>query len=127
MSLSSNEVTSIHQDRNGQFWIGTFGGGLNRFNPQEGIFQVYKGNSSQHLKNLTILSIYEDSRGILWLTTSLEGVVSINTDTNEYTYYQDDPDHPDGMIFNDVLAILEDHTGAIFTEHNIPFSHKVKS
>ncbi len=37
-SLGANGVMSIYEDRRGQLWIGTFGAGLNRFEPEAGTF-----------------------------------------------------------------------------------------
>ena len=32
-SLSFNDIITIHEDRAGYLWVGTWGGGLNRFDP----------------------------------------------------------------------------------------------
>ncbi len=113
-SISNDEVMCIHQDSLGKLWIGTFGGGLNIFDPEKETFRLYQGNSTSPLNNRTILTIYEDSRGFIWLTTSLEGVVRINPLTGEYTKFQDSPGDSGEPLYNDVLAIIEDHTGAIW-------------
>ena len=37
-SLSHNSVSVIHRDKNGTLWIGTNGGGLNKYNPKDKTF-----------------------------------------------------------------------------------------
>ncbi|MCV9386518.1 ligand-binding sensor domain-containing protein [Reichenbachiella ulvae] len=65
-SLSSPHPTSMLIDGN-QIWIGTNGGGLNKFNPETEEFVHY---SLEALKNLTIYSIQKDKENHLWLGTS---------------------------------------------------------
>ena len=56
-------VRIIHQDKNGDYWIGTSGKGINYFNTSNKNFKNYNFN----LVNPQILySIYEDRQGNLW-------------------------------------------------------------
>src|SRR5262249_34885137 len=41
---SDADVLSIQEDRSGQLWFGTLGGGLTRFHPQTGRTKVYRHN-----------------------------------------------------------------------------------
>lgn len=57
-------VSMIHQDKNGGYWIGTSGKGVNYFNSSNQIFKNYNFN----LVNPQLLSaIYEDKQGNLWI------------------------------------------------------------
>ncbi len=57
-------VNLIHQDQNGEYWIGTTGKGINHFNARTKTFINYNFN----LVNPQILwSIYEDRQGNLWV------------------------------------------------------------
>lgn len=70
-SLGNNEVQFIHHDGTGKMWVGTFGGGLNQVisNPasEKLAFRIY--TREEGLPNDIILSIEEDRRGDLWLST----------------------------------------------------------
>ena len=66
-SLSQDNVSSIYEDSSGTLWIGT-GGGLNKFNPQDGTF--YKYTEKNGLPNNVINGILEDNDHNLWLSTS---------------------------------------------------------
>ncbi len=41
-SLSHDEVFALHEGRDGTLWVGTWGGGLNRFDPDTEIFTAYR-------------------------------------------------------------------------------------
>lgn len=67
--LSEGEVLSMHQDRNGYMWFGTFDG-LNRF---DGVnFKVYKSGFNRYssLTNNRVDKIIEDDYGYLWILTN---------------------------------------------------------
>jgi ligand-binding sensor domain-containing protein len=60
--LRSSAVWSVLEDRAGQIWVGTVGGGLARI--VNGSFQVVEELSSE-----SIHSLAEDSKGALWIGT----------------------------------------------------------
>ncbi|SDM30165.1 hybrid sensor histidine kinase/response regulator transcription factor [Kriegella aquimaris] len=71
-SISHNYILSLYESTNGDIWIGTFGGGLNRFVPgkdgQKDKFIAYK--ELDGLPNNVIKGILEDDNGHLWLSTN---------------------------------------------------------
>ena len=66
-SLSSNETGPIHQDASGFFWIGTYGAGLNRYDPESHTFRHYTERDG--LPSNSVLGILSDTRDRLWLST----------------------------------------------------------
>src|SRR5690606_21429519 len=70
-SLAFNNVLDLHEDREGMIWIGTDGGGLNRFNPVTREFHHYRHDPADpgSISSNTVLAIAEDSRGFNWLGT----------------------------------------------------------
>jgi len=70
-SLINNYVRSLHVDSDGIVWIGTLGGGLDRFNPNDNSFRNYTftPNTSNSLSNKNINCIIEDRKGYLWIGT----------------------------------------------------------
>ncbi|MDF9796461.1 signal transduction histidine kinase/DNA-binding response OmpR family regulator/streptogramin lyase [Catalinimonas alkaloidigena] len=69
--LSHNYILSIHESKNGDLWIGTFGGGLNKLiKSSDGNvhFKVYREKDG--LPNNVIKSILEDESGKLWIATN---------------------------------------------------------
>ncbi|MBR3565722.1 MAG: response regulator [Paludibacteraceae bacterium] len=71
-SLSNNDVHSILEDSNGQVWIGTFGGGLNKvlndkWDNDKLIFESY--TTQNGLVSDIVLSIQEDNSHKLWFSS----------------------------------------------------------
>ena len=65
--LSTNWIYSILQSRSGAMWIGSWGGGLNRY--EHGRFSTY--TAAQGLGSNLITSIHEDRSGRLWVGTTV--------------------------------------------------------
>ncbi|MCP5050471.1 MAG: protein kinase [bacterium] len=70
-SLSCNRIKVVHEDRSGNLWLGTLGGGLNLFDREQQKFFHYKHspNGPPGLSNNYVSAIYEDRTGILWIGT----------------------------------------------------------
>jgi ligand-binding sensor domain-containing protein/signal transduction histidine kinase len=62
--LSNDHVRAIHEDADGVVWIGTYGGGLNRF--KEGRFTTY--GLKQGLPDVAVSRILEDPLGNFWMS-----------------------------------------------------------
>jgi signal transduction histidine kinase/ligand-binding sensor domain-containing protein/class 3 adenylate cyclase/DNA-binding NarL/FixJ family response regulator len=67
-SLSSSRVSCVLKDRSGIVWAGTWGGGLNKFNPKTNLFTRYKEEDG--LPSDWVWGILEDDHGKLWISTS---------------------------------------------------------
>lgn len=67
-SISENDVRSIWVDRDNIIWLGTNGGGLNRFDKQKKEFKVFTTNNG--LPDNTIYSVLEDEHENLWMGTN---------------------------------------------------------
>ncbi|MEP2237968.1 MAG: two-component regulator propeller domain-containing protein [Maribacter sp.] len=79
-SLSHNSVFSIIEDKNGDYWIGTFGGGLNKmtfpeFPNQKPIFKHYREEDG--LANNAVYGILQGDQGKLWISTD-KGISSFD-------------------------------------------------
>ena len=75
-SLSHNKIYTIVEDQAGMLWIGTIGGGLNRFDPDTGAFTRYQHDSTDpaSLSDNTVNAVYEDQSGTLWIGTRKGGL-----------------------------------------------------
>jgi signal transduction histidine kinase/DNA-binding response OmpR family regulator/ligand-binding sensor domain-containing protein len=112
-SLSNNIVYSIIRDDATHLWIGTRGGGLNRFDRRTEKFQSYRfsANSSDFISSDDILCLYKDSKGILWAGTSmgLNKLLRFENGKPVFTRFTE----KEGMPNNTIHGILEDK------EHNL--------
>ena len=67
--LSHNDAGNLMLDRNGQIWIGTWGGGANLYQPKTGRFQHFINEPlrSDSLASNRIQSLFHDQDGSIWL------------------------------------------------------------
>jgi ligand-binding sensor domain-containing protein/signal transduction histidine kinase len=96
-SLNNNSIFSICESIKGQqgmLWIGTNGGGLNKFNIKEGKFYSY--TTRDGLPNNVIYGILEDNYGNLWLSTN-KGISKFNPYSETFCNY----DITDGLQSNE--------------------------
>jgi ligand-binding sensor domain-containing protein/signal transduction histidine kinase len=124
-SLRSNEVKFIHEDRTGVLWIGTWGGGLERLDPQTATLEAARFKHFQHdpenpqsLSHNIVLSIHEDEAGVLWLGT-IRGLNRFDPQTDQgpgasFTRYQPDLSDPYSLNHPVIMALCGDRTGNLW-------------
>ncbi|NMH89146.1 hybrid sensor histidine kinase/response regulator transcription factor [Flavivirga algicola] len=103
-SISSNLIQSIRQDDNGLLWIGT-DGGLNCLDIETEKFERYVRNDK--MPNDKILTIINDTKGKLWLSTISHGILSFDIQTKKFDHFMT----TDGLYDNSMLlssAYLDD-------------------
>lgn len=85
-SLGSNTVFSIVQDNDPNIlWVGTRGGGVNRFNIETGIFErISEDNLGNTADFYDILCLARDNTQTLWVGSSY-GLAKIKLSGNKYT------------------------------------------
>ena len=77
--LPQSQVNSLIEDRSGNIWVGTNGGGLCRFNGKE--FQVF--TKKHGLLDHLVSALHQDSSGIIWVATS-KGIAAYDGVTFKY-------------------------------------------
>ena len=99
--LTSNNVTDIMEDRNGNMWIGTYYGGTS----------VYDGKKYTNFTKDGMItgeetySYLQDNKGDIWFAAENIGVYRY--DGTGFTLYTTD----DGLASNGILNIMEDSKG----------------
>ncbi len=105
-SLESN-VISIYQDKEGNIWTCFQEIQPNFFSERPQAFENFTYQRGS-LVNALVTSIYEDQNGILWIG-SMGGLNRIDRRTGKNTV------PPRSGVRNEILAILEDHSGVLFS------------
>ena len=101
--LSQSQVISLYQDKKGNLWLGTNGGGINIYNGKE--FKPITKDDG--LIGNYVNTITEDSKGNIWIGTS-KGI-SIYNGSDFINYTEDD-----GLPDNRVWKIIEDSSKTIW-------------
>jgi signal transduction histidine kinase/ligand-binding sensor domain-containing protein len=127
-SLSTNPLRVVHEDRAGNLWIGTSGGGLNRFDRETEQFTRYQHDPDDPntLSGNDVRSIYEDQTGALWIGTTA-GLNRLNLSEIEgsdpemengqaprFTRFKHDPDDPQSLSHDFVQSVIQDRDGLLW-------------
>ena len=102
--LADNAVTAIIQDREGNLWLGTWGGGVSRYDGQTWTTFTAKDG----LADNAVTAIIQDREGNLWLGIWGGGVSRYDGQT--WTTFTT----KDGLADNDVMSLLKDREGNLW-------------
>jgi diguanylate cyclase (GGDEF)-like protein len=114
-SLSHNFIWALHQARDGSLWIGTEGGGLERWNPIDDSFFHYRHDPADQrtIGNDIVRSIAEDSEGLLWVGTEL-GISRLDPEDGSFTHFRHDEERPDSLSNDKVRSVFVDSRSNIW-------------
>ena len=117
-SLSHDVVTALHQDRLGNLWIGTDGGGLDRFEPESGTFRHYRHDpgDSASLGHDEVRTIFEDLAGTLWVGTDGGGLSALEPQTGALAFrsYRSRSGDPFSLSNDFVRSIYQDRSEVLW-------------
>lgn len=82
--INEDNIRSIYVDKRGLIWVGSYGGGLSRFDDKKNLIKIYTTDNG--LPDNTIYSITDDSKGTLWLGTN-KGICRFNISSENSRNY----------------------------------------
>ena len=102
-------VRAIYEDRSGNFWVGTEGGGLILFDRIRGVITA-RFTTENGLCNNDVLTLLDDGSGNLWMSTH-HGLSKFNIAGRTFTnYYQSDGLQSNQFNFRAALRL---HSGQL--------------
>ena len=115
LSLSSNWITSLYEDRSGLLWIGTKGGGLNQFNREKEQFIHYQHDHHNSLDitptSIERISLFQyEGEEVLWMGT-YNGLYKMDVTTKKITHY---PNTDKGYPYTNVESLAVDSIGTVW-------------
>ncbi|MCP4542035.1 MAG: response regulator, partial [Chloroflexi bacterium] len=115
-SLASNTVYAIMEDRQDRIWVGTTGGGLNKFNPDIETFTRYQHdpNNLNTISHNSVIALLEDQQGMLWIGTEGGGLNKFDPETETFTHYRHDPNNSDSLSFDTMWFLEQDREGMLW-------------
>ena len=111
-SLSHNIVRSVYNDKSGNLWVGTRGGGLNKLPPGSGNRVSYMMENG--LSNNAVLSINMDHSNNLWIGVDGEGIDMLELSSGKIFHFPRDLKNEEGLEFGYVYTICVDVYGSIW-------------
>lgn len=108
--LPNNYVYDVIEDRKGQIWIGTRGGGIAVIDNKEGLYErftilQYAPEKQYSISNDHIFKLYEDKSGIIWIGSLRGGLNKYIPGKERFKHY---PFFKTNPIGNKTLSFYED-------------------
>jgi len=115
-TLASDFARVLFADREGQIWIGTENGGLDRFDYETNTFVHCKTDPSNpsSLNNDSVYSLFEDRTGILWVGTFAGGANLSRRNQDAILHFRALPGIANSLSYNSITDFLEDKQGYIW-------------
>lgn len=115
-SLSNNNVGVMLNDTKNRLWVGTWGGGLNLYQPDSQTFQHFRHDPevASSLGADKVQSLFESKSGEIWVGTNGGGLNLYQPDTATFKRYTHNPADPHSIGNNRIWGIAEDSQGAIW-------------
>jgi ligand-binding sensor domain-containing protein len=86
-SLRINYINCLYEDKLGQLWIGTSGGGLSLYNRKRDAFQNFQFTVDKQWVSEAITGMTEDNLGNLWIT-SYDGLYQLQPKKRQIRHVQ---------------------------------------
>jgi signal transduction histidine kinase/ligand-binding sensor domain-containing protein/DNA-binding response OmpR family regulator len=117
-------VFSLLTDSRQNLWIGTYSGGVHRWNTktdsdtfEKSVFANNPDNPSSISSNI-IRNIYEDRKGNIWFATGNGLCMLSKSETRKenpkFRVFKNDPEDPHSLSHNYILSLFEDSSGTLW-------------
>ena len=107
-SLQSNEILTLHEDKRGNFWIGTGGGSLSVYDRRKDAFVNFPANQGPNtIINNVILDICSDYLGRIWIAT-YGGINILDLTTKRIAKLPVSSNIPDSFFTKITISLFED-------------------
>src|SRR5574338_957643 len=103
----------MYEYKNGNIRIGTKGGILNKYNPENEKFEHIKLDAQKNNEN-SITSIIEDKNGNIWAGTYSQGLYKFDPNTKKIQNWKYNSSNHKGISNNYITSILQDNDGYIW-------------
>ena len=114
-SIPHSWAEALHTDANGTLWVGTFGGGLARYDPSLDGFHAFRHDPGDPttISQDTVTAVLRDRQGTLWIGTH-QGLNRLDEVRGTFVRYRSDPDDPTSLSNDQVRALYEDRQGTLW-------------
>ena len=126
-SLTSSEVLSMVEDKQGNFWVGTRGG-LNYINRHTGDITRYTHRDEVRgiLPSPAVSSLILQGDNILWVGTPWGGLTRLNTDTKAFKQYSVEDGNPHSLANREAWSMHLDKDGVLWVGTQNGYLHRYR-
>jgi len=109
-SIGNNAIGDIIEDKEGNLWVATLGGGLNKYNRKTNSFHRYLHNEKNRnsISSDLVSKIIFDKSGKLWAVTEQDGLNLFDPKTGKWTHYLHDKNNPSSLSDNELVTVYQD-------------------
>ena len=114
--LNSSIIYAFWIDPDKKIWAGTEDGGINIYNPDNGMFDYLtaKAGNTNTISQNCVKALLDDGSGNLWIGTFWGGIDVLNLKSGKVVHYKHSPDNPHSLSDNRVWALCLDGEGGIW-------------
>jgi len=117
--LGIDILTGIKEDKQGNFWIGTYGNGLLVMHPDSPgksnyIRYVHNEKDPKSLSNDIVRSLLIDKSGNVWIGTENGGLNLFNYESGSFFHFMHDKNDKFSISSNSIWSIFEDNIGRLW-------------
>jgi len=114
--LPGDTVNTIYEDRRGNIWVGTWGGGLNLLNPKTGEFTSWlsKKNGFNISDDNIVRGISEDKDGNIWVGFWNNGLIKLDYQSGSIEKFRHHPKRPESLGSDIIWTLYKDRSGILW-------------
>jgi len=114
-STSANRMVRLFQDHSGTVWVASSRDGLATIDRQDKKLNYFALTSGADPSlEPGVWMVHENQQGVLWVATAGGGLLKLDRDRKKFIRYRNDPDDPETLSSDNVLALFEDKEGGIW-------------
>jgi diguanylate cyclase (GGDEF)-like protein len=114
--LAGETVNTIYEDKRGNIWIGTWGGGLNLLNPTTKEFVYYLDDKIEFAgpDDKIVRGISEDKNGNIWVGFWNKGLMTIQYESGRIERYKHNPNRAESLGSDIIWTLFTDRSGILW-------------
>ena len=115
-SLLADKIWSLYEDIEGILWIGTEFGGLNRYDPDTGVFSafIHDPDDEYSISHNYVREIHPAKDNKLWIGTSGGGLNLFDPETGRFQHFKHDAANLNSLSGNYIRALTADAEGGLW-------------